>query len=420
MNKLSIKLFNNLELFERQGGSWAALYKATYNGTPVIIKTQKPGSLHKTNPKDDRFILERDRLGLNITGVVKCFGWGDNFDGERFLVLEQLKPLSTISDTKIQGIANTILLADRKLYLHGFTWVPVMKHLGLDSKNNIKVLDLNDDVDLNIPYFGKERESGPYNIKGLIFELCRHFGGDPKTVWNNAVENLIREEYLSLENAHQPIPIKEYEHFLRTETEENDPNFGKPVPANRNCYDRLDMISKAIEPYKGNSVLDIGTNIGWFCFELEKLGYKATGIDLDLPASSRPKEWRTGVAGKIAFAKMLGELLEKKNLEFYTWNVTNKSTDALSEHDIVLNLSLLHLYFSQHKVSKQWWFEMMDGLFAKTRKVFIFEARLTLLDAVGATSFEDLAQKLADRGGFTKIKFLGRSDNRRHVIMLER
>ena len=77
--------------------------------------------------------------------------------------------------------------------------------------------------------------------------------------------------------------LKSITDILRTESEESDPNFGKLVPANRECEDRAKMLYENIEPWMTDetSWLDIGCNVGWFVFEFAT-HFDMYGIDFDV------------------------------------------------------------------------------------------------------------------------------------------
>ena len=230
MKQISINTVSNLKKFSSQGGSWSVLYTGTYAGKSVIVKAQAPGSLAKTDPLDDKFLKEKEAFDYEIPGIVHCFGWGDDFEGERFIVLERLKNIpSKITPQKMQEIANTIFLVARQLYLRGINWCATPKHVMLDQHNTPKIIDFNDDY--------QERASfltmvPGYNYKDTVIQLCKLANVESSVVLKNAFDNLVREEYASLENVHQPIYFQRYADYLRRETETNDKAYNKLVPPN--------------------------------------------------------------------------------------------------------------------------------------------------------------------------------------------
>ena len=92
--KISFKDLKNIKLFDIQGASWSLIYSASYNNQEVIVKTQKSGSFLKSiEISDDRFEQEKKILLLQLENIVKLIAWGDDFNGERFLVLEKLNSI---------------------------------------------------------------------------------------------------------------------------------------------------------------------------------------------------------------------------------------------------------------------------------------------------------------------------------------
>ena len=167
-------------------------------------------------------------------------------------------------------------------------------------------------------------------------------------------------------------------------------------------------------------MLDIGGNIGWFCFYFQdKHGLKTTCIDFDWPGETRPQGWPTDCGGKIEFSKMIGENF---NVEptFEFMNITEKTAQSLGEYDVVMVLSLLHLYFTQHKISFESWLRMFKIIASKAKKTFIFETSANILARVGAGSFEDLGTKAKIWGKFRTVEVLAKSDARRPMIVCHR
>jgi hypothetical protein len=416
MKKINFNEFKNISLLKEQGGSWSTLYSAEYNNISVIIKAQNKGSLAKTNHEDDRFLQEKSISNLNIPNCVKCYGWGNNFNGERFLVYEKLVPVpKSITSEKAIETANTVLLASRQLYLIGFNWMSSMSHVMWDKDGFTKIIDFNDDKE-QLSFFLEDNQYT--DCSNILLELASRssYAVTPKELKEFAIENMIKEEYISMENVHQPIYIDKYKHFLRRETERNDINYNKLVPANRLCTDRADILN-SIDLSNIKDYLDIGGNIGWFTFYLkEKYNIQGTCLDFDQPGLSRPIGWNKKVGGKIEFGKLINTL-KRENLTFINEAVSPDYMKNSKSYDLIMVLSLLHLFFSQHKVTVQYWNQLFVSICEKTNKILIFEVAAGLLSNLGLKSFEELADYAKMVGKFQRTEVVGMSDSKRPFIV---
>jgi len=281
MIKINRDEVHNVAKFFIQGGSWSTLYSGHYDGKDVVIKVQDPGSLDKTNNSDDRFVQELEILKLDLPGIVTCYGYGDDWEGERFIVLEKLNPPQTFGDLgALKSSMQDAIVTSRQLYLRGFNWTWNINHLLFDEEGNTKLIDFNDDAYLVKESFFNRDSS--VDILNFIEKMCEFHGhqNSTKEVIKQAFDYLVQEEYKSLENAHDPVYFEGYENLLRTETESNDPMYGKLVKANRNCHDRANMIKGALSGVTGTS-LDVGCNTGWTPFLMNELGLSASGVDSD-------------------------------------------------------------------------------------------------------------------------------------------
>lgn len=413
VSKIKAKELQIKRILEK-GCSFSTVYLATWKGQEVAVKAQDKGSLQKTNPKDDRFIQELKILQLELRGTVKLLAYGDDLDGERFQVLEKLNKLpKLLSSIQVEKIIKTIIVTSRQLYLRGFNWTSSIRHIMFDDKGDPKLLDFNDD---NI----KENEfiSRPkyYDVNVVCRAICE-MANIGEEIISNTWDYLIKEEYQSLENVHQPIYFEKYKHTYRRETEQDDPNFMKLVLPNRQCIDRGKMIIKAIENLpKGSTCLDIGCNVGWFTFMLQEKGFEATGVDFDKSGDMRPHDWKNGTSGKIEFCRLIGELghLQPK---FDFADVTVDYLSKMPEYDVILALSILHLYFTQHHVSRDYWFKLFENICKKTKSILIFETSGNILNNIGVGSFNEFAELAKRVGKFKSTDVIGVSDVKRPLIV---
>ena len=411
--KIKKEDLKNLKGLAKQGGSLSSVYSGTLNGHEVIIKVQDKGSLEKTNKKDDRFLQELNILQLGLPSVVRLIGTGDDFDGERFIVLEKLELIEGLSKEQLFEFSKVILITSRQLYLRGLNWVATKDHLGINREEGVKLLDFNDDNYQERSFLNRHTA---YDVFNLINLLCKQNNVDSKQVIKEATTELVKQEYLSLQNAHEPIYFEPYTKFFRTESEPDDAKFMQPVSANRTCFDRKKIILEAIQRFPGSSVLDIGCNVGWFTFMLEESNFKATGIDFDKPGNYREEGWKNGTGGKIEFNRMMVDLHPlKPSFEFA--DVTPEYVKQMPKYDIVIALSILHLYFTQHKVSKEYWFNLFKLLCDKANKAFIFETSSNIFKNIGVASFKEFAELAKKIGGFAESRIIGESKDAKRPII---
>ena len=414
--KISIKDLENIKLYKHQGLSFSQIFSAYYENKEVIVKAQKEGSLRKTDSNDDKFLQELKILTLGIPGLVNILGWGDDFNGERFIVLERLYKLP--KKLNVQKACNTILLATRQLYLHGFHWAANIKHLMVDANSDIKLIDFNDLQHQRKSFFD---DSPQHNVFEVLEDLCKKYKiKDCKAVKENSIRYMLEKEFQSLENVHDPIYFQKYANIPKRITEPGKDN-GKIRPANRICFDRADFIQNALKNYwnKRLTCLDLGSNTGWFTFFMNDLGFKTTGIDYDKNhwGSDRPQGWPKHTGGKIEFSKLLA-YMNNRPVYFEDVYVNIQYVSMMPQYDVILALSILHLYFKQHKVSRDYWIGLFKGLCEKTKKVFIFEVPEYILPNLGLQNLSQLLFFTKDIGEFSSVKVLGRTkDGKRPLIM---
>jgi len=402
MKKISYNELSEIKEFEVQGGSWSKLYSAKYNELDVVVKAQLPGSLNNTDHNDDRFEQELKVYKLKLSNTVHCYGWEDDFEGERFVVLEKLLSLPeeiSLEDKKI--LVRELMICLRKLYLKEISWVAHIDHIGFSKKDKLfKIMDFNDDIVLFDTFFN---DNYYYNFLSLFSTIC---SADWIEVYQYAISELIEEEYQSLDDVHQPIYFDKYSGFLRTERDPNDKNFGRLVQPVRVCTDRAEVLKLIILKHNDKlfsssvpSALDIGCNVGWMSFFLNSFGFKVTGIDLDNNDKHRPKDWQNGTGGKIDLAKLLAEVFELSHLKFERAFFDEKYIESMLEYDFVLALSVFHLYFTQHNYSQQGWFSLFRALSDKVKRVLIIETDNVLQDF--DRDLEAFVQILVQIGNYT-------------------
>lgn len=118
----------------------------------------------------------------------------------------------------------------------------------------------------------------------------------------------------------------------------------------------LDTITDHCENVEGKSFLDIGSNVGYFCFALTALGAQTTGIELD----NRRTELCKCIAARDGFTPT--------NPHFLNGNVVEFVDDIIKGVDYVLLLNVFH-HILLHDEPGGW--KMFDKLINSTHGVFI-------------------------------------------------
>ena len=418
---IKIEELTNISLLEQQGSGWSKLYSATFNSKSVVLKTQVK--------ELDRHYVEKETLDLEIDGVVNLIGSGITDDSYPFLVIERLTPLPEhMNRDVLQNVITDTLYSLRQLYLHECSWIARLSHILMDGGGKTCIVDFNDNVYKHIPFFGKEEAiviQGDCNNNGIYLGkdkypysgwlavmkfLCQKNGVNWEDLIYEAIDTLICKEYQSLQNVHQPIYISRYKNVSRKQTETNDPNFGKLVPANRVCVDRAQMMFDAIDfDITNKTYLDIGCDVGWFCFFFAKKGMKVTGIDIE---------------DKIPFVDMLSEM-QTINAEFVAKDITIEYIKQMQDFDIISALSILHWFIlpppegSSQKSTpfgKEYFISLLQEISKKVREVFFFEFPPYRFSTLGISNTEGLCRFVKDIGKFKEVKSVGITDANRPML----
>ncbi len=118
----------------------------------------------------------------------------------------------------------------------------------------------------------------------------------------------------------------------------------------------LEIIVDHCEDVAGKSFLDIGSNLGYFCYALTTQGAQTTGIELD----NRRTELCKCIAARDGF--------NPTNPHFLNGNVVEVVDDIIKEVDYVLLLNVFH-HILRHDEPGGW--RMFDKLINSTHGVFI-------------------------------------------------
>jgi len=418
--------FTDVEANQFQGVNSKVLTgKIGVQQKPIVIKIPNSPEI---------FLKELKVHQMGIPGTVNFLGVGEDDQLGKFMMLEKLMQIPyPISKEQLVMIAKKSLITFRQLYKAGVPWICKLEHIMIDEHGQTKLVDFNDEPwDRDIPFFNEEggeaiimdgslcNEDGLYRDrykypwsgwKGCIGHLAEVNDLVVGEIWAIALNAMWTHEYQSLKNVHQPISIPEYSHIYRTETEENDKDFGRLVPPNRKCVDRESIILGNIpENVKEQDTwLDIGSNVGWFCHSFDPY-FRTVGMEAD--------------KDMCVFAEMQGEYLGtdarfiNKTLD---WDVANE----MIEYDVISALSVIHWSLinppegsSQTSVGegKEYFLDLLKAICSKARKMFILEFPPYCYSKLGVRDDEEFMGLVQKTGKFTEVIKIGESDIGRPII----
>ncbi|MGR3301861.1 MAG: glycosyltransferase [Candidatus Scalindua sp.] len=391
----------------------------------ALIGVQEKEIIVKLHSTADGLKRECDAFdGKDIPYIVDCYGVSKGSDGNHYMMLQKLRDLPEVIDAELmRKIATRSLIALRQLWKYDIPWICKLDHIMLNNEGEPKLIDFGDDPCPKIPFYGYEGQEaiimeGECYQAGPLQGMYKDRAVTPRSGWlaimsylcqkNNIPADILYEaeyamiayEYQHLENVHQPIYFEQYKEILRRETEKDDSNYGKLVEANRNCEDRAKMIHKHCMDVVHQSWLDIGCNIGWFCFYFNHLVSEMTGIDSD--------------KAKIEFATMLAEG-EKSSVTFEHAEINLEYVKKMPCYDIISALSTLHLKLVEDKESSAFW-ELFYAICEKVNNILFFEFPPHAFKYLDINSIEDFIENVEVNGKFKAVTQIGVSDANRPVL----
>lgn len=178
------------------------------------------------------------------------------------------------------------------------------------------------------------------------------------------------------------------------------------IPA-KHGPERLVLIREALAdgPTEGKTLLDIGTHWGYMAGQMEKLGFRCTGLELNPDAVRFAKRLRT--ATESQFEIWEGDLLDYPGGQF----------------DVVFALSIFH-----HMIKTKKRFEKLKAMLARlSPEVMIFEPHDTESAAQMEGAFKDFAPEefakfVAEQVGLPNVEYIGTPSDRykRPIFKLSR
>lgn len=378
----------------------------------IIIK------LHSTPDGLERECKAFD--GLGIPYIVDCYGVSQGSDGNRYMMLQKLRDLPDVIDKSLmRKIATNSLIALRQFWKHDIPWICKLDHIMLNNNGLPKLIDFNDEpFPTKIPFYGYDGteaimidgecdDNGVYLGRyetpwsgwiAIMTYLCKK-NNIPTEVLYEAEYDMIEYEYQHLENVHQPIYFDQYKDILRMETDKNDPNYGKLVEPNRKCEDRAKMLTETLDLDRDQTWLDIGCNVGWFCFHFENY-YTMTGVDFD--------------KDKIEFATMLAER-ERSSARFEHAEINLEYVGNMPCYDIISALSTLHLKLIEDKDYEGFW-KLFIMICEKVNLIFFIEFPPHAYQYLSIETTEEFIQTVKKRGNFKEVTQIGVSDANRPIL----
>lgn len=404
--------FENTKPVEKQGGgSYCYISTIGVQKKPVILKV--PSTIPGLEREVENYLKK-------LPYTAEYYGLCEDPNIGKFLMFEPVGELpEKINADLMKQIATKSLIFLRECYKKDVPWICRLDHIRIDKKGLVKFIDLNDEPLPNIPFYGYGGDEaiimdGQCDGNGIYLDRSKY----PRSGWWAIMSYLIKKnkldigilyeaeyrmverEYQALKDVHQPIFVDEYKDILRTETEPNDPNYGKLVKPNRSCVDRAEMIITNLNDHDGETWLDIGCNVGWFCFQFDQLNFQMTGIDFD--------------SEKIEFCKMIAED-QKADIEFKHDIIDIEYVRAMPNYDIISALSTLHLKLIKDK-DEQYFRKIIGGISEKVNNVFYFEYPAHAYSLIGASDVYELIKYLKHYGKYEDVFDLGISDANRHIL----
>ena len=175
---------------------------------------------------------------------------------------------------------------------------------------------------------------------------------------------------------------------------------GSRVASVRECHDRLESIVAHLPP-KSVNVLDVGSNIGYYLFELAKLGYLCHGIESDPEV--------------VCYASLVAYLADCNGVSCELGKLDLALIERMPAYDVVLFLSVMHhIILAEGMEIAQ---SILQRMVKKTNHVMFFEMGQS--DEVNADWSSKLPSMEPDpetwisqwlvRSGFRHVKTIGTS-----------
>jgi SAM-dependent methyltransferase len=131
---------------------------------------------------------------------------------------------------------------------------------------------------------------------------------------------------------------------------------GSRVASTRECHDRLGLIIKHL-PQGNRNVLDIGSNTGYYLFELARLGYLCHGIDSDPEL--------------VCYTSLMTYLTNCNGVSCEVGKLDLSFIERMPSYDVILCLSVMHhIILAEGLATAD---AILQKLATKTKDILFFE-----------------------------------------------
>lgn len=178
----------------------------------------------------------------------------------------------------------------------------------------------------------------------------------------------------------------------------------KSIPAQHGT-ERAAMLRKQLQDYAGTGrrVLDIGTNWGYFCGQLEAMGFECTGIELNKK-----------------YARIATKIRDATESRYEIWQGSVLDFEGVENYDIILALNIFHHFL---KTEEQ--FQGLQDLLKRIRAEVIFfqphkPTEGQMRDAYRNFEADVFVEFIRSQTGMRSVTPLGKARDGRGVYMLRR
>jgi len=163
---------------------------------------------------------------------------------------------------------------------------------------------------------------------------------------------------------------------------------------------RLDIIRNELKINNVNTGLDVGCNVGYFCFNLAEDGISMLGVDMD-----------------DRFLRMARHVLRKckfRNVGFLNMEINERTINLLPSTDLIIFLSVWHHWVKQYDYERATL--MLSSMWGKCKKIMLFETGESEMPSryklpnMGEESTDWIKSYLENTCKGARVKYLGKTN----------
>jgi len=128
------------------------------------------------------------------------------------------------------------------------------------------------------------------------------------------------------------------------------------LASTRPCDDRLAIIKQHL-PRDGKNILDIGSNTGYYLFELAKLGYLCHGLEPDPEL--------------VCYTSLMSYLMDAKGVSCECGKLDLSFIERMPRYEVILCLSVMHHIILKEGIDVAE--SILENLVPKTNHILFFE-----------------------------------------------